>query len=184
MPPSRPNILCFVTDQMRADHLGCTGNPDIRTPNIDRLASEGVVFTESFVANVVCMPNRACMFTGRYPKANGVRENGIPLQPNADVLPEVLRRAGYQTASFGKIHLAPFEGRREHDLRPHELVEGREFWAEGGELPLPYHGLEHVYFVGGHVYYVFGHIKRDLLVELLHQTAQADDWLPHKIAHA
>ncbi|MBN1916709.1 MAG: sulfatase-like hydrolase/transferase [Verrucomicrobia bacterium] len=162
MPPSRPNILCFVTDQQRADHLACMGNPDVQTPNIDRLAREGVVFTESFVANVVCMPNRACMFTGRYPKANGVRENGIPLQPNDRVLPEVLRRAGYQTASFGKIHLSPFGGKKEQGLRPHELVESHEFWAEGGELPLPYHGLEHVYFVGGHVYYTFGHYKRDL----------------------
>jgi arylsulfatase A-like enzyme len=162
MPPTQPNIVCFVTDQMRADHLGCTGNPDIKTPNVDRLADEGVVFTESFVANVVCMPNRACMFTGRYPKANGVRENGIPLQPNPDVLPDVLRRAGYQTASFGKIHLAPFGGKKEHGLAPHELVESKEFWDGGGELPQPYHGLEHVYFVGGHVYYVFGHYKRDL----------------------
>lgn len=60
MPRTPPNIVCFVTDQQRADHLGCYGNPDVRTPNIDRLAREGVVFTESFVANVVCMPNRAC----------------------------------------------------------------------------------------------------------------------------
>jgi arylsulfatase len=162
MAEPRPNIVCFVTDQQRADHLGCMGNPDIRTPNIDRLAREGVVFTESFVANVVCMPNRASMFTGRYPKAHGVRENGIPLQPTDDALPDVLRRAGYRTAAFGKLHLRPFGGERAQGLKPHELVESREFWADGGELPLPYFGLEHVYFVGGHVYYVFGQYKRDL----------------------
>ena len=162
MPSTPPNIICFVTDQQRADHLGCYGNPDVETPNIDRLAREGVVFTESFVANVVCMPNRACMFTGRYPKANGVRENGITLSPTETVLPEVLRQSGYQTASFGKIHLAPFGAHKETADEEYELYEGFEYWNEHEAMPLPYYGLEHVYFVGGHGNYVYGHYKHEL----------------------
>jgi len=162
MSTSRPNIICFVTDQQRADHLGCMGNPDLKTPNIDRLAREGVVFTESFVANVVCMPNRASMFTGRYPKAHRVRENGITLPLDEVVLPEVLRRAGYQTASFGKIHLAPFCVTKETVSHEYELYESIEHWKQGGELPLPYYGLEHIYYVGAHVNGAYGHYKRDL----------------------
>jgi len=162
MAAHRPNIICFVTDQQRADHLGCTGNPDVKTPNIDRLASEGVIFTESFVANVVCMPNRASMFTGRYPQAHRVRENGIALPLDEVVLPEVLRQAGYQTASFGKIHLAPFGSEKNQPVQDYERYERNDFWAEGNEMPLPYYGLEHVYYVGGHVFYTNGHYKRDL----------------------
>lgn len=160
MPAQRPNILCFVTDQHRADHLGCYGNRQVRTPNIDRLASEGVVFTESYVANPVCMPNRATMFTGRYPKAHGLRENGMALSPSEQVMPELLRSAGYQTASVGKIHLAPFDMTTEFASHEYELYESHQWWARSGKLPLPYYGLEQVSLVDGHGPYAFGDYKR------------------------
>ena len=82
MKDSKPNLLIFITDQHRADHLGCYGNPHVKTPHIDRLAAEGITFTESYVANPICMPNRASLFTGRYPKAHGLRENGNTLNPS------------------------------------------------------------------------------------------------------
>ncbi len=159
---SKPNILCFVTDQQRADHLGCYGNQDTYTPNIDRLAQEGLTFTESYVANPVCTPNRASMFTGRYPKANGVRENGNTLSPDETVLPGVLRDAGYQTASLGKIHLAPFGTKRDEGAEDYERYESREYWGQHKSLPIPYYGLEHVYLANGHGHYVFGHYKHEL----------------------
>lgn len=158
----KPNVLVFVTDQQRADHLGCYGNPDVKTPNVDRLAREGVTFTESYVANPVCMPNRATMFTGRWPSAHGVRENGIALRPEAVTLPGVLARSGYRTASFGKIHLAPFGVAKEKAWAEYERYESREWWDGGGGLPSPFYGLEHVYMVGGHGHYAFGHYRRDL----------------------
>ncbi len=157
---SRPNILCFVTDQQRADHLGCCGNPDVDTPNIDRLAREGVTFSESYVANPVCMPNRASMFTGRYPKAHRLRENGNTLPPGEIVLPEVLRQDGYRTASFGKIHLAPFGLTKDKAEAEYELYESKQWWGEHDGLPLPYYGLEEVYFVGGHGHHTFGHYRK------------------------
>jgi len=157
--PTKPNIICFVTDQQRADHLGCYGNVEIKTPNIDRLAREGVTFTQSFVANPVCMPNRASMFTGRYPKAHRVRENGIALSPADRVLPEVLRRAGYQTASFGKIHLTPFAIVRGEETLDYECYESFQYWQDHDDLPTPYYGLEQVYLVDGHGPYVYGHYK-------------------------
>jgi len=159
MAEARPNILCFVTDQQRADHLGCYGNAQIRTPNIDRLAQEGVVFTQSYVANPVCMPNRASMLTGRYPKAHGLRENGNTLSPSEIVLPEMLRRAGYQTCSIGKIHLAPFGARRENAKHEWDLYESKEYWDEHSDLPLPFYGLDEVCLVDGHGPYAYGHYK-------------------------
>lgn len=63
----RPNFLVFITDQHRADHLGCYGNPAIRTPHIDALAAQGTRFDRFYVASPVCMANRATLMTGRMP---------------------------------------------------------------------------------------------------------------------
>ena len=76
------NVLFIITDQQRADHLGCAGNPILKTPNIDRLASEGVRFTNAFCANPICTPNRASILTGLYPNMHGARSNGIKLPEN------------------------------------------------------------------------------------------------------
>jgi arylsulfatase A-like enzyme len=159
MSSSKLNVLCFVTDQHRADHLGCSGNNEVQTPNIDRIAEEGVVFTRSFVANPVCMPNRATMFTGRYPKAHGLRENGLVLSETEPILPGILRAEGYQTASFGKIHLSPFQMKKEFAEGKYDMLESHDYWDENDDLELPFRGFEHVYYVGGHVDYTFGHYK-------------------------
>lgn len=159
---SRPNILCFVTDQQRADHLGCYGNPDVQTPHIDALAAEGVRFTHAYVANPLCMPNRASLFTGMYPKAHGVRENGIGLSPELPTLPEVLRQQGYHTASFGKLHLVPYSIKRHTPPAPFEIYETPEYWQEHTDIPVPYYGFEQVYLTCGHGPYIFGHYKHEV----------------------
>jgi arylsulfatase len=102
----RPNVLCFVTDQLRYDHLGCTGNSEIRTPNIDALAERGVLLDRSYVNSPVCMPARSTWFTGRMPRDHGVRMNGVPLDEDTPVLPEMMRESGYRTHSAGKLHLS------------------------------------------------------------------------------
>lgn len=100
------NVLWIMTDQHRADCLGCMGHPLIRTPNLDRLAGAGVVFDNAFCQSPVCMASRASLFTGRYPQAIRVRGMGI-LPPLETTFPETLKRAGYLTAAFGKVHLTP-----------------------------------------------------------------------------
>ena len=158
----RPNILCFVTDQQRADHLGCAGNPDLRTPNIDRLAAEGVIFNHSFVANPVCMPNRASLFTGMYPSAHGLRENGIGLDGRWPVLAGVLKQEGYATASFGKLHLQPYGGDENWPLS--ERLESRISWETGEitKLPRSYCGFDTTYFTGRHGSGIFGDYTADV----------------------
>lgn len=100
----RPNVLVFIADQLRADHLGFAGNTQVRTPNLDALAADSVVFTEATVANPTCMPNRASLLTGRWPSAHGTRCNGIPLDPDASTFVRQLAADGYRTAAVGKLH--------------------------------------------------------------------------------
>ncbi len=107
----RPNFILFVTDQHRADHLGCYGNGMVRTPNIDAIARRGTRFDRFHVANPVCMPNRASLMTGRMPSLHGVRHNGIPLSHDHVTFVELLAAAGYDTALVGKSHLQNFTGK-------------------------------------------------------------------------
>ncbi len=100
------NVLWIMTDQHRADCLGFMGHPVARTPNLDRLAASSVVFDNAFCQSPVCMSSRAALFTGRYPAAVRVRGMGV-LPPAETTFPEVLRRQGYHTAAFGKVHLTP-----------------------------------------------------------------------------
>ena len=106
----QPNFLFIITDQHRADHLGCYGNDIVRTPNIDRIAAAGWRARRFYVANPACMPNRSTLMTGRMPSVHRVRSNGIPLSLEATTFVELLRAAGYSTASTGKIHLQPMLG--------------------------------------------------------------------------
>ncbi|MEM6465397.1 MAG: sulfatase-like hydrolase/transferase [Pseudomonadota bacterium] len=101
----QPSYILFVTDQQRYDHLGCTGHPVLRTPDIDQMASEGVCFDRFYVASPVCMPNRASLMTCRMPSSHGVRSLGIPLAKDHVTFVEVLAAAGYDTALIGKSHL-------------------------------------------------------------------------------
>lgn len=106
----RPNFLFIITDQHRADHLGCYGNPVVRTPNIDAIAATGRRWDRFYVANPICMPNRASIMTGRMCSAHGARHNGIPLSKDHTTFVELLRDAGYRTGLIGKSHLQSFTG--------------------------------------------------------------------------
>ena len=106
----RPNFLFIITDQHRADHLGCYGNPVVQTPNIDGIAERGTLWDRFYVANPICMPNRASIMTGRMSSAHGARHNGIPLSKDHTTFVELLRDAGYSTGLIGKSHLQSFTG--------------------------------------------------------------------------
>ncbi|MBT6431220.1 MAG: sulfatase-like hydrolase/transferase, partial [Rhodospirillaceae bacterium] len=99
---NRPNFLFFITDQQRADWLGCYGHPILKTPHIDAIAGQGTVFDNFYVASPVCMPNRASLLTGRYPTVHGLRYNGCVLPTSAVTFVDLLAAAGYHTASIGK----------------------------------------------------------------------------------
>jgi len=109
----QPNILWICTDQQRYDTIGCLGNKYIRTPNIDRLVSEGTTFTHAFCQNPVCTPSRSSFLTGRYPRSTGARQNGQCISPNEVLITKMLADAGYDCGLAGKLHLSACAGRVE-----------------------------------------------------------------------
>ncbi len=163
----KPNFLFFITDQQRADWLGCYGHPVLKTPHIDGLASRGTLFDDFHTAMPLCMPNRASLLTGRYPSVHGLRHNGCVLSERASTFVEVLAAGGYRTAAIGKSHLQPFTGKPSKE--PPNLRQGliEEAWkpdgipyeeeepaSYAGEAPYPirtpYYGYQHVEMVTGH----------------------------------
>ena len=107
----RPNVLFLTTDQQRFDCLGVNSAGYVKTPNIDRLAGEGVNLTGAFVNNPVCMPSRATLLTGRYPRNHGVTSNGFTLSQDEVTIAELLSSAGYRTGNLGKLHFLPHSSR-------------------------------------------------------------------------
>ncbi len=109
--PAKPNILLIVADDLGYADLGCYGCKDIRTPNLDRLAEQGVRLTDFYTSAPVCSPTRASLITGRYPQrfgfdlAIGYREKSRGLPAKGASLPHLLHKRGYATALYGKWHL-------------------------------------------------------------------------------
>ncbi|MHA1147952.1 MAG: sulfatase family protein [Promethearchaeota archaeon] len=174
--PKKMNVLFIISDQHRADHQGCTGNPDVKTPNLDQFAGEGVQFSNAFCANPMCMPNRATIFTGLYPNAHGVRSNGINLPSERRTIADTLRDRGYITASVGKIHLQffapPFRKKTKSLEAIHDWLYEDTKKEIKEELAKGYYGLEHVEMVCGHGDLCTGHYS-DWLEE------RAPEWVEY-----
>jgi N-acetylglucosamine-6-sulfatase len=102
----RPNIIFILTDDQRYDAMGCAGHPWLKTPNMDRLAKEGVMFENAFVTTSLCSPSRASFLTGCYAHTHEVfMNNGQDPNPSIPTFPQHLRKAGYRTAFIGKWHM-------------------------------------------------------------------------------
>ena len=186
---NKPNFLFIITDQHKHDHLGCYGNPVVKTPNIDSISKKGLTFDQFYAASPICMPNRATLMTGRMPAQHRVWLNGLPLSKGNVTFVELLRKAGYKTGLVGKCHLQP--------MMDIELPESR-FWSEESnddeiktpspintavkdnldsseydqeragvwrdnsnhEASTPYYGFDHLRFANFHADMVHGHYGR------------------------
>lgn len=156
------NVLFIIADAHRADQMSCYGNRILKTPNLDKLAKDGVRFTNCFCTNPICMPNRATMITGLYPNVHGVRSNGINLREDIPTITKTLRKRGWHTAAVGKLHhqfwLAPFKHK-------YKSAESLDSWASnksGNDLVrenflLPYYGYNEVEVISGNGTVCAGH---------------------------
>ncbi len=105
------NFVIFIADDQGENDLGCYGNPIVRTPNMDRLASEGMKFTRAFLTISSCSPSRSSILTGRYPHNTGAEDLHQPLPADQQTIARYLDDAGYYRASIGKWHLGDAERR-------------------------------------------------------------------------
>ena len=103
----QPNILILQADQHRADCIGVYGNKDVKTPNIDNLAKDGVLYTQSFCPYPVCTPSRYSFLSGLYVRQHLGGSNHCTLPAGLPTFPKLLREAGYRTKAVGKMHLTP-----------------------------------------------------------------------------
>ncbi len=134
-PSKRPSFVVFITDDQRADCLGLEGHPLLRTPNIDRLADEGVAFRNAFVTTAICCVSRASFYTGQYARNHRIADFATPLSDDqlARTFPGLLQQAGYRTGCFGKWGLNGNEPRAIFNAWDATGSQGRFFQDFEGE---------------------------------------------------
>ncbi|QLG46162.1 sulfatase family protein [Costertonia aggregata] len=102
--PQKPNIVFIMSDDHAYQAISAYNDTLIQTPNIDRIAEEGVLFTNASVTNSICAPSRAVILTGKHSHLNGKIDNNMPFDTTNVTFPQLFQKAGYQTAMFGKLH--------------------------------------------------------------------------------
>lgn len=121
-----PNLVFVFADQMRGMDMGCAGNLEVHTPNMDRLAAEGLRFTQAYANTPVCGPSRASLVTGMHPVKHGVIANDLELPAEAPSIGKRLKASGYETGWIGKWHLDRV-GRKWTE--PGDARHGFDYWA-------------------------------------------------------
>jgi len=130
----RPNFLFICSDQHNADFTGYAGHSVQKTPALDSLAREGIVFRQAYCQNPLCVPSRASMMMGKYSKNIGIYENRHIMQSNNDTLPRLLSREGYHTCMIGKTHIngEQYQG---FDQRPYGDIYGQAHQPDPRRTP-------------------------------------------------
>ena len=150
----QPNILFFFTDQQRWDTCGCYGQKLPITPNLDRMAVEGVMFEKAFTCQPVCGPARACIQTGKYATEMGVHTNNRLLPINEPTIAKWLGAAGYEVGYIGKWHLAscgPKDGPDDFRTKPVPMERRggyKDFWLASDVLEFTSHSYDGHMFDG------------------------------------
>lgn len=167
-PNARPNIVFFFSDQQRWDTVGAYGQPLDVTPNLDRMAAEGVRFEQAFTCQPVCGPARACLQTGKWATEVGCYRNGIALPRDVTTLADLLHESGYETAYIGKWHLASTHGQGAADVDyrtkpvPPERRGGyRDHWVAADVLEFTSHSYDGGMFAGDGTFRPFSGYRAD-----------------------
>ena len=145
----KPNIIFILADDLGWAELGCYGNKFNETPNLDKLASQGMRFTEAYAAAPVCSPYRAALMTGQYPARIGITDYLRPndtkhLSTDYVTIAEMLKQAGYSTGIIGKWHLTGYTNHGAKEVSPDlhgfdEVIVSENRGIGGGSYFHPYH---------------------------------------------
>ena len=145
----RPNILLITSDQHHWNTLGCR-NPEIQTPNLDRLAAEGTLFSRAYCPNPTCTPTRSSIITGQYPSQHGAWTLGTKLDEKAHTMGGDFTAAGYRTALVGKAHFQPLHGTEKYpSLEAYPILQDLDFWRG---FHGPFYGFDHVELARNHTH--------------------------------
>lgn len=152
------NFLIFMVDQMQSYSLGCNGNSQVKTPNLDKLAKEGVSFKRAYCPSPTCMPSRSSFITGLTAKQHGCITNGTNLPETVPTIPELLHQNGYRTYCAGKFHFQATANSDLVEFGDASTAESKKEWDSGQytSLPSPYYGFYETNYVGGHGFGNFG----------------------------
>ncbi len=143
----KPNILLITSDQQHFSMLGKV-NEILKTPNLDRLADEGMSFDRAYCPNPTCSPSRASILTGMYPSEHGCWSLGTKLPESTPTLAEYLSEKGYQTALIGKAHFQPTKGTKEFpSLETPEFMWDIDFWRN---FDKDFYGFKHIELLRNH----------------------------------
>ncbi|CAG7647744.1 Ulvan-active sulfatase [Paenibacillus solanacearum] len=143
----RPNILLITSDQQHWNTIGAF-NPELRTPNLDRLAEEGTTFTRAYCPNPTCTPTRASIITGMYPSQHGAWTLGTKLLEDRHTVGEDFTAAGYKTALIGKAHFQPLKETEQYSsLESYPILQDLDFWRS---FHGPFYGFDHVELARNH----------------------------------
>lgn len=147
----KPNILFITTDQQRKDTLGCYNNPIIKTPNIDKLASEGLIFDRTYCQSPICIPSRNTMITGKTAKNHGAGLHNSSLRDDERTIGNVLQENGYDTYFVGKPHFKT----QQHRGSEESIAD----WRDGlyDEWSGPFLGFNKIDLILGHSNPLTGH---------------------------
>jgi arylsulfatase A-like enzyme len=172
-PARPPNLLFVMPDEWRAFELGCSGNDQIKTPQLDALAAQGARFSQAFCVSPLCTPNRATLLTGRFPRSHQTRVNSDVFPQEEVTIAEVLRGQGYRTGYVGKWHLAG-ETEEPGDVRP-EQRQGFDYFR-GSNHGHYYQNPQ--YYADGELIQRPGEYEPDVYTELAAEFIRANQHNP------
>ncbi len=168
----QPNILLITSDQQHWRTLGIN-NPNIKTPNLDRLAAMGVNFPRAYCPNPTCTPTRASILTGQYPSTHGAWTLGTKLPETAATIGQYLSAAGYWNALIGKAHFQPLKSTPDSvSIESYPLLRDLDFWRKFNEKHTPWYGFDHVETCRNHAHE--GHVGQHYAIWLEEQGLA--DW--------
>lgn len=142
-----PNILLITSDQQHWNTIGAF-NPEIHTPNLDRMVKSGTTFRRAYCPNPTCTPTRASIITGRYPSQHGAWALGTGLPQQEHTVGEDFIRQGYHTCLIGKAHFQPLRGTLDYpSLEAYPILQDLAFWKGYDRV---FYGFEHVELARNH----------------------------------